>query len=98
MIREICKDPLFLAQKAQPAGPEDLPLAADLLETLMRHPGQLMGRSVLLGRVWGMDAPVEEGSLDSYIHFVRRRLKAVGAKETVSTVRGAGYRLEASSC
>ncbi|WP_407878964.1 response regulator transcription factor [Owariibacterium komagatae] len=70
----------------------------DLLETLMRHPGQLMGRSVLLGRVWGMDAPVEEGSLDSYIHFVRRRLKTVGAKETVSTVRGAGYRLEASSC
>ena len=37
MIREICKDPLFLAQKAQPAGPEDLPLAADLLETLIHH-------------------------------------------------------------
>ena len=37
MIREICKDVLFLARKAAPATPEDLPLAADLLETLAHH-------------------------------------------------------------
>lgn len=82
-----------------PAGRVSLsPKECDLLEVLMRHPGQLMGRSVLLGRVWGIEAQVEEASLDSYIHFVRRRLRAVGARETVSTVRGAGYRLEASPC
>ena len=34
MIRDICKDEAFLAQKAEPATPEDLPAAADLLETL----------------------------------------------------------------
>ena len=37
MIREICKDEAFLAQKAEPAVPEDLPIAADLLETLEHH-------------------------------------------------------------
>ncbi|MCI8492744.1 peptide deformylase [Anaerotruncus colihominis] len=37
MIREICKDEVFLAQKAEPATPDDLPIAADLLETLERH-------------------------------------------------------------
>ena len=37
MIREICKDEHFLAQKAEPAAPEDLPAAADLLETLIFH-------------------------------------------------------------
>ena len=37
MIREICKDEAFLAQKAEPATPEDLPVAADLLETLEHH-------------------------------------------------------------
>ncbi len=37
MIREICKDVIFLAQKAAPATPEDLPVAADLLETLEYH-------------------------------------------------------------
>ena len=37
MIRDICKDETFLAQKAKSAGPEDLPVAADLLETLKHH-------------------------------------------------------------
>lgn len=91
-------DPAQMSLEA-PAGRVSLsPKECDLLEALMRHPGQLMGRSVLLGRVWGIEAQVEEASLDSYIHFVRRRLRAVGARETVSTVRGAVYRLEASPC
>ena len=33
MIRDICRDEAFLAQQAEPAGPEDLAIAADLLET-----------------------------------------------------------------
>lgn len=37
MICEICKDEAFLAQKSQPAGPQDLPAASDLLETLAHH-------------------------------------------------------------
>ncbi len=37
MIREICTDVIFLGQKAEPATPEDLPVAADLLETLAHH-------------------------------------------------------------
>ena len=37
MIREICKDEAFLAQKAEPATAEDLALARDLLDTLAAH-------------------------------------------------------------
>lgn len=37
MIREICKDEAFLAQKAELATVEDLPVAADLLDTLKHH-------------------------------------------------------------
>lgn len=37
MIRDICKDETFLAQKAEPATVEDLSVAADLLETLEHH-------------------------------------------------------------
>ena len=37
MIRDICKDETFLAQKAEPATMEDLSVAADLLETLEHH-------------------------------------------------------------
>ena len=37
MIREICKDEAFLAQKAEPATVEDLSIAQDLLDTLAAH-------------------------------------------------------------
>jgi len=37
MVREIVHDPILLAQKSAPATAEDLPVARDLLETLMAH-------------------------------------------------------------
>ncbi len=37
MIREICRDATFLAQKAEPAVPADLPVAQDLRDTLAAH-------------------------------------------------------------
>ncbi len=43
MIRDICKNEAFLAQKAEPAAPEDLPIAADLLETLEHHKDGCVG-------------------------------------------------------
>ena len=43
MIREICKDEAFLAQKAEPATPDDLTTAADLLETLAYHKAGCVG-------------------------------------------------------
>jgi len=43
MIREICKDETFLAQKAEPATPDDLSIAADLLETLEHHKDGCVG-------------------------------------------------------
>lgn len=43
MIRDICKDELFLARKAAPALPEDLPIAQDLLETLIAHKDGCVG-------------------------------------------------------
>ena len=43
MIRDICKDELFLTRKAAPALPEDLPIAQDLLETLIAHKDSCVG-------------------------------------------------------
>ena len=37
MVREIVHDEFFLAQKSAPATPDDLPLAADLRDTLEAH-------------------------------------------------------------
>ena len=43
MIREICKDEAFLAQKAEPATVNDLDTARDLLETLEAHKDGCVG-------------------------------------------------------
>ena len=43
MIRDICKDEAFLAQKAQPATPDDLSVGQDLLDTLAHHKEECVG-------------------------------------------------------
>ena len=43
MIRDICKDEVFLAQKAEPATLGDVQVAADLLETLEHHKADCVG-------------------------------------------------------
>ena len=69
---------------------------SDLLEVFLRNPGQSLPRSLILSRVWGPDAPVEEGNLDNYSHFIRRRLRSVSSRVTLRTIRGIGYCLEDS--
>ena len=41
MIRDICKDELFSPGKPQPALPDDLSIAQDLLDTLIAHKDEL---------------------------------------------------------
>ena len=43
MVREICKDEAFLAQKAEPATADDLGVAQDLLDTLIAHKDGCVG-------------------------------------------------------
>lgn len=43
MIREICRDATFLAQKAAPATADDLATAQDLLDTLTAHKDGCVG-------------------------------------------------------
>lgn len=66
----------------------------ELMEVFLRNPGQTLPRQLLLSRVWGLEADVEEGNLDNYIHFLRRRLKTVESTLQIRTVRGVGYQLE----
>ena len=43
MVRDICRDEGFLAQKAEAATAADLPVADDLLETLIAHQDGCVG-------------------------------------------------------
>ena len=48
MIQEICKDERFLAQKAEPATPADLPIAQDLIDTLTAHKDGCVGMAATM--------------------------------------------------
>jgi two-component system, OmpR family, copper resistance phosphate regulon response regulator CusR len=60
-----------------------------LLETLMRHPGQVMSREQLLSHVWGYDFDPGSNVVDVYVRYLRRKLGG----DVIATVRGMGYRL-----
>nr|WP_296928258.1 response regulator transcription factor [uncultured Marvinbryantia sp.] len=69
----------------------------DLTELFLRNPAQTLPRLLILTRVWGPDAEVEDGNLDNYIYFLRRRLKSLKSTLNIKAVRGVGYRLEESN-
>lgn len=43
MVKELVHDPIFLARKSEPATKEDLPVAQDLLDTLVFHKESCVG-------------------------------------------------------
>ena len=61
-----------------------------LLSYLMLNQRQILPRGIIIDRVWEM-ANVEDGTLDIYIHFLRKHLKALRSRVRIDTVRGVGY-------
>ncbi len=61
-----------------------------LLEMFMRHPGQVLSRFELLEHVWDGSYENRSNVIDVYVGYLREKLD----RETIETVRGAGYRLQ----
>ena len=62
-----------------------------LLEALMRHPGQVLTRDILIQNVWGPDSEVADNALDTYIYFLRKKCSELGLRNFIRTIRGEGY-------
>ncbi|MDQ3391462.1 MAG: response regulator transcription factor [Actinomycetota bacterium] len=62
-----------------------------LLETMLRHAGQVLSREQLLSHVWGYDFDPGSNVVDVYVRYLRRKL----GDGVIETVRGMGYRLRA---
>lgn len=71
------------------------PKESQILEMLIRHSGKVLTRRQLMDNVWGYEADVLEGVLDTYVHHLRKRLQAVSGP-VIQTVRGVGYSLKKS--
>jgi len=64
-----------------------------LLEFLMRHDGQVLSRSQILGSVWGYGFDPQSNVVDVYIGYLRGKIDLPGEETVIETVRGGGYRL-----
>ncbi|MDJ0387744.1 response regulator transcription factor [Roseomonas sp. E05] len=70
---------------------ELLPTEFRLLEFMMRHPGQVLTRTLLLEKVWDFSFDPTTNVVDVHVSRVRRKLEAGGEPPMIRTVRGAGY-------
>jgi len=66
-----------------------------LLEMFMRHPRQVLTRSVIFEQVWGYDFGSTSNSLGVYTGYLRRKMEEDGEPRLLHTVRGVGYVLRA---
>jgi DNA-binding response OmpR family regulator len=60
-----------------------------LLETILRHPGQILSRRQLLSEGWGDSFETDSNVVDACVYSLRKKLGA----DVIETVREAGYRL-----
>lgn len=73
------------------------PKEFDLLATLMRRAGKLCPREMLIGDVWGPDYFGDTRTLDVHIKRLRGKIEPDPRRpKLLKTVRGLGYKLEAS--
>ncbi len=65
-----------------------------LFEFLMRHPRQVLSRTVIAEHVWDFDAEHLSNVIDVYIRYLRNKLCADNEPNVIHTVRGTGYQLK----
>jgi two-component system response regulator MprA len=62
-----------------------------LLELFLRHPRQVLERSVVFEQVWGYDFGATSNVLGVYMGYLRRKTESGGEPRLLHTVRGVGY-------
>jgi DNA-binding response OmpR family regulator len=62
----------------------------------LEKPDTLHTRELLMQKVWETNADIEQGNVDNYVYFLRKRLRTLKSKCSITAVYGSGYMLEVS--
>jgi DNA-binding response OmpR family regulator len=83
----------LLTRRVERAGrPLDLrPREFALLEYLMRHPGRVLSKTMILSHVWGYSFDPNTNVVDVLVSRLREKLDRPFDEKLLHTVRGAGY-------
>jgi len=63
-----------------------------LVEYLIRHKNEVIGKDRLLDHVWSDDARVQHNTVETFVANVRKKLGK--HEDVIKTVRGYGYKIE----
>ena len=66
---------------------------AGIFEMLMKMPGSTITKEQILAHVWGADMEFEENYVEVYISYLRKKLKQLGTRVSIKTLRNLGYKL-----
>ena len=67
---------------------------SELLEYLMTNKSTVLSKDMIIEKLWGFDSEAEANHVEVYISFLRKKLKYLGSKTSIVTVRGVGYSLK----
>ena len=67
-----------------------------MMEMLMRNPGNVIQTEQFLERIWGYDSDSEINVVWVNISYLRKKLKALDANVHIKAIRNVGYTLEMS--
>jgi two-component system OmpR family response regulator len=65
-----------------------------ILELFMRHPGEVLTRTRILEHAWDMAFDPASNIVDQYVGYLRRKIDKPFGRDSLKTLRGAGYRLD----
>ena len=60
----------------------------------MRHPGQVLSKTMILSHVWGYSFDPGTNVVDVLVSRLRDKVDRAFPKKLIQTVRGAGYALQ----
>jgi two-component system, OmpR family, response regulator len=62
-----------------------------VLEFMMRHPGKVLTRTMILEGIWGYHFDPGTNLIDVYVGRLRKKVGIAGEPRVIHTIRGSGY-------
>ena len=93
VVGDLALDPATRSVRRGDIEVELSPKEFALLETFMRRPGRVLSRFELLEHAWDYDYEHRSNVIDVYVRYLREKIDRPFGRESLETVRGAGYRL-----
>ena len=66
---------------------------AAIFEMLIENPNLTVTKQQILAHVWGADAEFDDNYVEVYISYLRKKIKELGSKVSIKTIRGLGYKI-----